>query len=132
MEMPEMEPARSQPEEILTLKDEITARWRSLPPEHQASLALTLSSKVMDGEYGPWLLTAIALLHPEIDVPLPLSDEHLKQVGLSDKELLKLDEADRQNIRQRMIDHWLQDAYWQDLEYQATKLLEEKSAESNT
>lgn len=130
--MSEMEPARSQPEEILTLKDEITARWRSLPPEHQASLALTLSSKVMDGEYGPWLLTAIAFLHPEIDVPLPLPDEHLKQVGLSDKELLKLDEADRQNIRQRMIDHWLKDAYWQDLEYQATKLLEEKSAESNT
>jgi len=132
MEMPEMEPARSQPEEILTLKDELAARWRSLPPEHQASLALTLSSEVIDGEYGPWLLTAIALLHPEIKVPLPLPDEHLKQVGLSDKELLKLDEADRQNIRQRMIDHWLQDAYWQDLEYQATKLLEEKSAESNT
>lgn len=131
MKMPEMEPIRRQPEEVLTLKDEITARWRSLPPEHQASLALTLSANVMDGEYGPWFLTAIALLHPEIDVPLPLSDEHLRQVGLSDEELRQLDEADRQDIRRRMIDHWLQDAYWQDLEYQATKLLEEKSAGSN-
>lgn len=130
--MSEMEPARSQPEEILTLKDELTARWRSLPPEHQASLALTLSSEVIDGEYGPWLLSAIRLLHPEIDVPLPISDQHLKQVGLSDEELLQLGEADRQNIRQRMLDHWLQDAYWQDLEYQATKLLEEKGTGSNT
>lgn len=130
--MPEMEPIRRQPEEVLTLKDEITARWRSLPPEHQASLALTLSSEVIDGEYGPWLLSAIRLLHPEINVPLPISDQHLKQVGLSDEELLELGEADRQNIRQRMLDHWLQDVYWQDLEFQAAKLLEEKSAGSNT
>lgn len=132
MKMPEMEPIRRQPEEVLTLKDEITARWRSLPPEHQASLALTLSSEVIDGEYGPWLLSAIRLLHPEINVPLPISDQHLKQVGLSDEELLELGEADRQNIRQRMLDHWLQDVYWQDLEFQAAKLLEEKSAGSNT
>lgn len=129
--MIEAGPSRPQAEEILVMKDEIAERWNRLPPEHQASLALTLSANVMDGEYGPWFLTAIALLHPEIHVPLPLPDEHLKQVGLSDEELLQLGEADRQNIRQRIIDHWLQDVYWQDLEYQATKLLEEKSAGSN-
>lgn len=130
--MIEAGPSRPQAEEILVIKDEIAERWNRLPPEHQASMALTLSSNVIDGEYGPWLLTAIALLHPEIDVPLPLSDEHLRQVGFSDEELRQLNEADRQNIRQRMIDHWLQDVYWQDLEYQAAKLLEEKSAGSNT
>lgn len=130
--MVEAGPSRPQAEEILVIKDEIAERWNRLPPEHQASFALTLSANVLDGEYGPWLLSAIRLLHPEIDVPLPISDEHLKQVGLSDEELRELDEADRHNIRQRMIDHWLQDVYWQDLEYQATKLLEEKSAGSNT
>ena len=94
--MIEAGPSRPQAEEILVIKDEIAERWNCLPPEHQASMALTLSSNVIDGEYGPWLLTAIALLHPEIDVPLPLSDEHLRQVGFSDEELRQLNEADRQ------------------------------------
>lgn len=130
--MPESKPSRPQPDEILVLKDEITTRWNRLPPEHQASLALALTSQVIDGEHGPWLLSSMALLHSEISLPLPISDEDLKQVGLTDEELAQLTEADHQNIRRRMLDHWWQDEYWQDLEYQAIRVLEEKRTDPDT
>ena len=44
-----------------SLKDTLFAQWRHLPPEHQATTALTLLAEVLGGPHGPWLLEAIAL-----------------------------------------------------------------------
>ncbi len=50
----EQEPAR-----ILKLKDEIVARWRRLPAEHQATMLLVLMD---DSEWAAWSVEAWELL----------------------------------------------------------------------
>ena len=102
-----------------------------LPAEHQASMALLLVSKLADGEYGGWLLSSIALLNSQGSLPVAVSNEHLKQVGLTDEELSQLTEADHQNIRQRIVNHWLQDGFWEELDYQAKQVLEEKNPDAS-
>lgn len=52
------------PHELLALKDELRARWQKLPPEHQASMVLTLINDVMQGKWGNWLQGAIAISYP--------------------------------------------------------------------
>ena len=105
-------------------------QWDRLPSDHQASMALVLVSKVADGEYGGWFLSSMALLNPQGSLPVEISNEHLKQLGLTDEECAQLDEADHRNIRHRVISHWLTDWFWQELEYQTRQVLEEKNADS--
>lgn len=126
--MTEAKPSQPHPEEILAVKDEIVTRWDRLPAEHQATLALTLISKVSDSEYGAWLLSSIGLLNSEVMLSLEISNASLKGVGLSDEELSRLNETDHRNIRRQMINHWVQDVFPNDLEYLARKALAEKEA----
>lgn len=84
----------------------------------------------MDGEYGQWLLSSMALLNPQGSLPVKVSNEQLKQIGLTDEELEQLNESDHRKIRQRIINHWLMDWFWQELEYQARQVLEEKNTDS--
>lgn len=53
-------------EALLALKGELRSRWEQLPPEHQASMVLTLIGDVMDGEWGAWLRDAFALRYPAV------------------------------------------------------------------
>ncbi len=93
-------------------------------------MALVLVSKVADGEYRGWLLSSMALLNPQGSLPVDVSDEHLKQIGLTDEEIGQLDETNHRNIRHRIINHWLTDWFWQELEYQTRQVLEEKNTVS--
>lgn len=49
------------PQELLQLKDELITRFEQLPPEHQATMALVLIDRVMQGEWGAWLKEAVAV-----------------------------------------------------------------------
>src|SRR5689334_10805685 len=57
------------PQDLLALKGELRARWEQLPPEHQATMVLTLISDVMHGEWGDWLREAIAVSYPAPETP---------------------------------------------------------------
>lgn len=129
--MTEQSPASLSPSELLAIKEGIVNQWDRLPAGHQASMALVLISKVADGEYGGWLLSSIVLLTPQGSLPVEVSNEQLRRIGLTDEELSQLTEADHQNIRQRIINHWFGDWYWEELEYQTRQVLEEKNPDAS-
>lgn len=56
-----LEADQPSPKQILQLKDELTERWQQLPVEHRATMALVLFDNVLRGEYGVWLVNALAL-----------------------------------------------------------------------
>lgn len=49
------------PQELHRIKDELVSLWEQLPAEHQATMALVLIDRVMQGEWGAWLKEAIAI-----------------------------------------------------------------------
>lgn len=55
----EIEPPN--PQELRRVKDELVGLWDQLPKEHQASMALVLIDRVMQGEMGTWLKEAISI-----------------------------------------------------------------------
>jgi hypothetical protein len=60
---------------------------------------------------------------------LTLSRDDLAHLGLHEEETAVLSEADLALIAQRMVDHYRHDAFWDELEYNIQRLLEEKAAE---
>jgi hypothetical protein len=62
------------PENLLKLKGEIADKWVQLPPEHKASLTLSLFRSVLEGEWGDWLKEAAAAL-VTVEEKKPDSDE---------------------------------------------------------
>jgi hypothetical protein len=64
-----LEHDRPTPEEILHLKDSVLAQFDQLPPEHQASLGLVLTNRILAGNFGTWFLEALDILN--LQQPLP-------------------------------------------------------------
>jgi hypothetical protein len=121
------------PDELLKHKGEILEQWGQLPPEHQATMALVLFQQTLEGEYGPWLRSAIQIMtHQEPDEPfrfLPIvriSQSHLKQANLTDEEIGQLDEEDLMSISHEIVRHYTNDVFWEELEFVARKTLEDK------
>jgi hypothetical protein len=50
------------PEYILQLTGELLDRWKQLPAEHQATMALVFVRDVLAGDYGEWLWGALFVL----------------------------------------------------------------------
>lgn len=120
-------------EQLLHLKGEIETRWEQLPPEHQASMALVLLSKVLEGEYGEWLRSAIDVLSekqgsaPVKVLPImPLSGEHLALASLTEEEIGQLDENDLKSITYGIARHFTNDVFWEELEYLAREVTKQK------
>lgn len=131
--MTERDPRSPSPEDILHLKDEISERWRHLPPEHQATLALVLFQQTLEGEYGPWLRAAVRTLDPpDVDSPfrfLPIvriARSHLDQANLTPEEVAELDDEDLMHISQQIVRHYTNDVFWEELEFLARLTLAEK------
>lgn len=125
------------PENLLQLKGEVISQWDQLPPEHQASMALVLYTQVLEGEYGPWLRSSTKVLDQrESDTPfksLPvirLTPEHLAQAQLTEDEITQLSDEDLRFIGYEIVRHYTNDVFWQELEFQARKVLEDKQQDS--
>ncbi|SRR5581483_6010555 len=121
------------PEQILKLKDEVLERFQQLPIAHQATFALVLLDKVMQGEYGLWMREAIDLRFPKVgstpDKLVPLvrvAQDDLQQVNLTEAEIAQLTEEDLHHIAQAIRDHFVEDVFWQELEFHARGLLNKK------
>lgn len=120
-------------EYLLSLKDALLERWQQLPTEHQATMALVLLNTVMEGEWGEWMKEAIALRYPSdtdtADKSFPitrLSREDLKEVGLEDEEIARLTDEDLKDIARKMGDHYVNDWFWDELEFHAREVLDKK------
>jgi hypothetical protein len=82
--MPEIEKPTPDPEQLTKLKTELLERWRQLPVEHQASMALALLHDVVADDLGRWMVDALRLHAtstfgqlPETATELPKLDQRL-------------------------------------------------------
>src|SRR5260221_4608289 len=127
------ERGQSNPEHILIIKDEMLERFRQLPAEHQALMALVIVSKVMEGEWATWLQGAVetqrALKTDPQDRLFPLtaiSREDLKRVHFTEDEIAKLTDEDMMKIARTMEDHYVYDMFWDELKFNTEQVLEDK------
>lgn len=126
------------PEHLFQLKASISQQWEQLPPEHQASTALVLIGRVLEGEYGPWFLSAVETLWQDRVSPsgkflplTPISRAQLEVANLTPDEIVQLDENDLRHITHEIARHFANDVFWEELEYMARKTLEEKRKEGS-
>ena len=114
-------------ETLHQLKDDIFDRWGQLPEEHQASMALVLLGRVLEGSYATWLVGAVeTLAHKAPPMASGGGRELLARAHLSEEEINLLDQTDLQRIAQTMIEHYVNDAFWDELEFVARLTLAEK------
>jgi hypothetical protein len=121
------------PEHILYLKNEIFSQWGQLPPEHQATVTLVMLRQLVEGEYGPWTLSAIELLWKEKSplysktLPIPqISLADLTQTNLTAGEIAQLTEDDLRRITHDVSEHFANDLFWEEIEFIARLVLAEK------
>jgi len=126
------------PEHILHLKGEIFGQWEQLPPEHQATVTLVMLSRLVEGEYGPWMLSAIETLWKEKSplysktLPIPqLSLADLTQTNLTAEEIAQLTEDDLRRITHDVSEHFANDVFWEETEFIAKLVLAEKGLRSS-
>lgn len=121
------------PEGLLNLKDGILEKWKQLPPEHQATMALVLFQQTLEGDYGPWLRSAAKVIGPpETESPfrfLPIvriTPSHLAQSSLTEEEIARLDDEDLMRISHAIVRHYTNDVFWEELEFVARLVLSGK------
>lgn len=131
--MNERPSSASDPEHWLQLKDSISNQWDQLPAEHQASMALVLFNRVLAGEYGPWLRSAVELIGKGEELTRPLllpivdiSRDQLELANLTQEEIAQLDETDLAHITHQIRRHYANDVFWDELEFVARLTLAEK------
>jgi hypothetical protein len=122
-----------EPEQLLSLKEAIQDRWEQLPAEHQASMALVLVSKVMEGEGGAWLREAIELRWPveqevsaESFAVTRISRADLERVDISPEQAAQLTDDDMRGIAEAMEHYYRLGSFWLDLERIAHETWEQK------
>ena len=115
------------PESILTLKDELLERFRQLPAEHQATIALVLVKVVKEGEWGEWLEGALQTSSQDKFFPITsISREDLQQVNFSVQDIERLTDQDMQKIAHAMADHYVNDVFWDELKFHTQEALDDK------
>lgn len=121
------------PERLRQLKDGILENWQGLPPEHQATMTLVLLRRLVEGEYGPWTLSAIEMLWKEKSplysksLPIPqLSYADLTHTNLTEEEIARLTEGDLRHITHEIAEHYANDVFWEELEFVARLVLAER------
>ncbi len=117
------QPTPSEVERLLTLKDDILNRFRELPPEHQATMGLVLVKTIVGGDMGTWFRDALttrfevgekATAAPYI---LSVSREHLRRVHITEEEIAQLSDADLGTIASLIHEHYITDAFWDELAF---------------
>ncbi len=117
------QPTPAEAERWLKLKDDLLDRFGQLPPEHQATIGLVLVKTILEGEQGTWFRDALtaklergdtATVAPYI---LSVTHDHLRQVQVSEEELAQLSDADLATIASLIHEHYITDAFWDELAF---------------
>src|SRR5258708_7289555 len=129
------ERGQSNPEQILKIKDELLKRFRQLPVEHQALMALVIVSEVIEGEWASWLQGAVETqwvlkIDPQKRLfPLTsISREDLKRANFTEEEIAQLTNEDMTKIARTMEDHYVYDMFWDELKFNTEQVLEGKES----
>lgn len=126
------QPPMPNPEQLLALKTQVLTAWEHLPDEHRATLGLVLIQSIVQSEWGVWFREALtARFHVgEASVVPPLrtvSREKLRHIHLSDEDIARLSDEDLTTIATLIHEHFLTDAFWDELAYITEIVLEGKT-----
>lgn len=133
--MKETEPS---PDTIIRLKDAVLNGFHALPSEHQATMGLAILDTVMKGEWGSWFrdtLTARFTVGENALVPPYLrtvNREDLRQIHLTEEQIDQLSDTDMSTIATLIHEHFITDAFWDELEFISDLVLASKNRTQNT
>ncbi len=120
-------PSPPRPDERLQgLKRDILTRWEQLPPDHQARVALVLLRKLFDRQQQDLFVDALKTLGSAV------TPDHLRQAGLTDAEIARLTDDDKEQVVQQVVTHFVQDLVWDELEFAARKTLYDRDQDRET
>lgn len=97
-------------------------------------MALVLIQQTLEGEYGPWLRSAMRALEKRRGTDNPfkflpivrITQSHLRHASLTEEEIAQLDDEDLMQISHQIVRHYSQDVFWDELEFLARLTLAEK------
>jgi hypothetical protein len=136
-------PAKSPPKvseaEIVTkIKDSILTQWQKLPVSEQRETALDLLDEVMSSQYMSEFREAIDTRWPVKQKSLhatfalvSLDHDDLRRAHLDEAELAQLSDDDLVDIARGVRNHFVQDAFWDEVEYVARAMLEHREGSEN-
>ncbi|MBX3083938.1 MAG: hypothetical protein KF716_20045 [Anaerolineae bacterium] len=127
------------PEQLLALKDAILTAFNALPPEHQATMSLVIVGRIMEGEWGDWLQDALNHLYPSNEIagtsPLQfpiVTREQLQQTSINPEDVDTLTDDDLATITTNMHSHYINDLFWDELQFHTENLLGTKRSAADS
>jgi len=120
-------PKELSPQDILKHKDQMSALWELLPPEHQASFILVLLKKIRDEVNKTWALQALGTLYlAKEHNAFHVTEAHLDRLSLTPEERDLITPEDLQAISTLIQFHYETTLFWKELSFHVTRLLREK------
>jgi hypothetical protein len=128
----------SETEAVTKLKEAILGEWQKLPAIEQKEFALDLLDEVMSSQYQAEFREAIdtrwpvkpELLHATFAL-VSLDHDDLRRAHLDEAELAQLSDDDLVDIARGVRNHFVQDVFWDEVEYVARAMLEQKQENEN-
>jgi len=117
------EPPPKDIEHLLTMKEELLQRFKELPAEHQATIGLVVVNTIFKGEWGTWFRDALmtrftvgenAHVAPYIRT---VTRADLERVHLTQEDIDQLSDTDLTTIATLIHQHYITDAFWDELAY---------------
>jgi hypothetical protein len=131
-------PKEAEAEIVTKIKDTILTQWRKLPVLEQKETALELLDEVMTSQYVSAFREAIDTRWPVKPKSLHatfalvrLDHEDLQRAHLDEAELAELSDDDLMEIAGTVRNHFVQDVFWDEVEYVARAMLEQRERSDN-
>lgn len=124
------------PDQLLQLKEAIITAFQALPPEHQATMSLSVFKIVTDGEWGTWVKDALSRLNmtetSSVGSFPTVTRDHLHHVAFSENEIGKLTDDELAAISRAMYTHYVSDLFWDEVQFHTANILDGKPATSDS
>ncbi|MCC7451781.1 MAG: DUF2958 domain-containing protein [Anaerolineae bacterium] len=123
------EPPPVDGEKTLAIKEDLLQRFGELQAEHQATIGLVVVNTILKGEWGTWFRDALttrftvgenAHVAPYIRT---VTRADLERVHLTQEDIDKLSDTDLTTISTLIHQHYITDAFWDELAFIADLVL---------
>jgi hypothetical protein len=129
----ESSPKEAEAEIVTKIKDSILTQWQKLPVSEQKETALDLLDEIMSSQYMPEFREAVDTRWPVKPKSLhttfalvSLDHDDLQRAHLDEAKLAQLSDDDLVEIAGTVRNHFVQDVFWDEVEYVARATLEYK------
>jgi hypothetical protein len=123
---------------VTKIKDSILTQWQKLPASEQRETALDLLDEVMTSQYVSEFREAIDTRWPVEPKSLhatfalvSLDSDDLQRAHLDEAEITQLTDDDLVDIARGVRNHFVQDVFWDEVEYVARTMFEQKQENEN-